>query len=91
MAWVRILIGAMWLNGAVEKFLNPEFPREFSVSLSAGGYVAQAPTCFQDFMRGTVRPTPSFSRSSSASGNWLWASRSFSTSSPLRRPSAVSS
>jgi thiosulfate dehydrogenase [quinone] large subunit len=56
MAWVRILIGAVWLNGAVEKFLNPEFPRQFAASLSIGGYTAQAPPWFQDFMRGTVAP-----------------------------------
>ena len=56
MVWVRILIGAVWLNGAVEKFLNPDFPRQFAVSLSTGGYTVQAPPWFQDFMRGTVAP-----------------------------------
>jgi hypothetical protein len=32
MAWVRILVGAVWLNGALEKFLNPQFAQ----SLEAG-------------------------------------------------------
>jgi thiosulfate dehydrogenase [quinone] large subunit len=56
MAWVRMLIGAVWLNGAIEKFLNPEFPRQFAASLDAGGFVSQAPSWFQGFMRGTVVP-----------------------------------
>lgn len=56
MALVRILVGAVWLNGAVEKFLNPEFPRQFAASLNAGGYIAQAPPWFQDFMRANVVP-----------------------------------
>src|ERR671933_2159383 len=56
MVWVRFLIGAVWLNGAVEKILNPEFPQQFATSLKAGGFVSQAPPFFQDFMRGTVVP-----------------------------------
>jgi thiosulfate dehydrogenase (quinone) large subunit len=56
MVWVRVLVGAVWLNGAVEKFLNPEFPLQFATSLKAGGFVSQAPPFFQDFMRGTVVP-----------------------------------
>lgn len=56
MAWVRMLIGAVWLNGAVEKFLNPDFARQFAASLSAGGYISQAPPWFQGFMQGTVVP-----------------------------------
>ena len=56
MAWVRVLVGAVWLNGAVEKFLNPEFPRQFATNLNAGGYVSQAPSWFQGFMRDTVVP-----------------------------------
>ena len=56
MVWVRILIGAVWLNGAMEKLLSPSFPRQFAVSLSAGGYVQQAPSWFQDFMRTIVVP-----------------------------------
>jgi thiosulfate dehydrogenase (quinone) large subunit len=56
MAWVRILIGAVWLNGAMEKLLNPSFPRQFAVSLDTGGFVSQAPPWFQGFMRGTVIP-----------------------------------
>lgn len=56
MAWVRVLIGAVWLNGAIEKFLTPMFPRQFATSLDAGGYISQAPSWFQDFMRDTVVP-----------------------------------
>jgi thiosulfate dehydrogenase [quinone] large subunit len=26
MGWVRILIGTVWLNGAMEKLLSPSFP-----------------------------------------------------------------
>ncbi len=56
MAWVRILIGAVWLNGAVEKFSNPDFPRQLATSLGAGGFVSQAPPWFQDFMSNNVVP-----------------------------------
>ena len=56
MVWVRVLVGAVWLNGAVEKLLNPEFPQQFATSLEAGGFVSQAPPFFQDFMRGIVVP-----------------------------------
>lgn len=56
MAWVRVLVGAVWLNGAIEKFLNPEFPQQFAANLDAGGYVAQAAPWFQGFMRDTVMP-----------------------------------
>ncbi len=56
MAWVRILIGAVWLNGAVEKLLNPGFPRQFAASLNAGGYIQQAPLWFQDLMYTYVVP-----------------------------------
>jgi thiosulfate dehydrogenase [quinone] large subunit len=56
MVLVRILIGAVWLNGGVEKVLNPEFPRQFAASLEAGGFVSQAPPFFQDFMKGYVVP-----------------------------------
>ena len=52
MVWVRVLIGAVWLNGGVEKLLNPEF----AASLQAGGFVSQAPPFFQDFMKGYVVP-----------------------------------
>jgi len=54
MVWVRVLIGAVWLNGAVEKLLNPSFPGQFAASLEAGGFVSQAPPFFQDFMWGYV-------------------------------------
>ncbi len=56
MAWVRILIGAVWLNGAMEKLLSPSFPRQFATSLDVGGYIQQAPPWFQDFMRSVVIP-----------------------------------
>src|SRR5919202_4761348 len=56
MVWVRFLIGAVWLNGGVEKLLNPSFPRQFAASLKAGGFVSQAPPFFQDFMKGYVVP-----------------------------------
>jgi thiosulfate dehydrogenase [quinone] large subunit len=56
MVWVRVLIGAVWLNGGVEKLLNPDFPKQFAASLEAGGFVSQAPLFFQDFMKGYVVP-----------------------------------
>src|SRR5918998_5721198 len=56
MVWVRVLVGAVWLNGAIEKLLNPGFPQQFATSLEAGGFVSQAPPFFQDFMRGYVVP-----------------------------------
>jgi len=56
MAWVRVLIGAVWLNGAAEKFLNPEFPRQFAASLSVGGFISQAPPWFQNIMQSIVVP-----------------------------------
>ena len=56
MVWVRILIGAVWLNGGVEKLLNPSFPKQFAVSLEAGGFISQAPPFFQGFMQGYVVP-----------------------------------
>jgi len=56
MVWVRVLIGAVWLNGGVEKLLNPDFPRQFAASLQAGGFVSQAPPFFQVFMKGYVVP-----------------------------------
>jgi thiosulfate dehydrogenase [quinone] large subunit len=56
MAWVRILIGAVWLNGALEKLLSPSFPQQFAASLDAGGFIAAAPPWFQGIMRGTVVP-----------------------------------
>ena len=56
MVWVRVLIGAVWLNGAIEKLLNPDFPRQFADSLAAGGFVSQAPPFLQGFMQSTVVP-----------------------------------
>lgn len=56
MTWVRILVGAVWLNGGIEKLLNPEFPQQFATSLEAGGFVSQAPPFFRDFMEDFVIP-----------------------------------
>ncbi len=56
MTWIRILVGAIWLNGGLEKLLNPAFPRQFAASLDAGGFVSQAPPFFRGFMQGTVVP-----------------------------------
>lgn len=56
MTWIRILLGAIWLNGAAEKILNPQFPAQFARSLEAGGFVSQAPPWFQSFMQATVVP-----------------------------------
>ena len=56
MVWVRVLIGAVWLNGSLEKLLNPSFPGQFAASLQAGGFVSQAPPFFRDFMKGYVVP-----------------------------------
>jgi thiosulfate dehydrogenase [quinone] large subunit len=56
MTWVRILVGATWLDGAAEKFSNPHFPQQFAATVRSGGYVAQAPPFVQHFMRATVVP-----------------------------------
>jgi len=56
MVWIRVLIGAVWLNGSLEKLLNPSFPGQFAASLLAGGFVSQAPPFFRDFMKGYVVP-----------------------------------
>lgn len=56
MAWVRVLIGAVWLNGALEKLLSPSFPQQLATSLDAGGFIVAAPPWFQDIMRGIVLP-----------------------------------
>lgn len=56
MTWVRVLIGAVWLNGALEKLLSPSFPQQLSVSFGAGGFVAGAPPWFQGFMNSVVVP-----------------------------------
>ena len=56
MALVRIVVGAIWLNGGLEKLLNPDFPQQFRSSLEAGGYINAAPPWFQSFMNGTVLP-----------------------------------
>ena len=53
---MRVLVGALWLNGGIEKLLNPDFPRQFADTLEVGGFVSQAPPFFRDFMQGTVVP-----------------------------------
>ncbi len=60
MAWVRVLVGAVWINGGVEKILNGDFPQQFSSSLQAGGFVSQAPPFFQSFMESFVIPNSGF-------------------------------
>lgn len=56
MVWVRILVGALWLNGGIEKLLNPSFPQQFADTLEVGGFVSQAPPFFRGFMQSTVVP-----------------------------------
>lgn len=56
MAWVRVLVGAVWVNGGLEKLLNPSFPTQFAGSLRAGGFVSGAPPFFQAFMIDNVVP-----------------------------------
>lgn len=56
MVLMRVLVGALWLNGGIEKLLNPSFPRQFADSLAAGGFVSLAPPFFRSFMQGTVVP-----------------------------------
>ena len=56
MAWVRILVGAVWLNGALEKLLSPSFPQQFATSLDAGGFITAAPPWFQNVMNTFVVP-----------------------------------
>ena len=56
MVWVRVLVGAVWLNGGIEKLLNPSFARQFADSLAVGGFVSQTSPFFRGFMQGTVVP-----------------------------------
>jgi thiosulfate dehydrogenase (quinone) large subunit len=56
MVWVRILVGAVWLDGALEKLFNPHFPQQFAQSLKVGGFISQAPPFFRAFMEGVVAP-----------------------------------
>jgi thiosulfate dehydrogenase (quinone) large subunit len=56
MAWVRLLLGALWLNGGLEKLLNPGFPKLFDAVLQTGGYIDQGPPPFEAFMRQFVVP-----------------------------------
>ena len=56
LVWVRVLVGAVWLNGGIKNLGNPEFPQQFAASLQAGGFISVAPPFFQGFMRGVVVP-----------------------------------
>ncbi len=60
MVWVRVIVGAVWINAGLEKLLNPSFPRQFADSLQAGGFVSQAPPFFQTFMINNVVPNAGF-------------------------------
>ena len=46
MVWVRILAGAVWLNGAVEKLLNPDFPAQFATALRTGAFINMASSLY---------------------------------------------
>lgn len=56
MTWIRILVGAIWLNGAAEKILNPAFPAQLEQSLLAGSFTAQAPPFLSSFIQQTILP-----------------------------------
>lgn len=56
MTWMRILVGALWINGGVEKILNPAFPAQLEQSLLAGSFTAQAPPFLGSFVQQTILP-----------------------------------
>ena len=56
MVWIRLLVGAIWLNGALEKLLNPNFPEQFAGALGSGAFINAAPPPVASFMRDTVLP-----------------------------------
>jgi thiosulfate dehydrogenase [quinone] large subunit len=56
MAWVRILVGCVWLSGAIEKLLNPQFPQQLAASFDAGGFIAASPPWFANLMGRFVVP-----------------------------------
>ncbi|MCA1729286.1 MAG: DoxX family membrane protein [Actinobacteria bacterium] len=56
-AWIRLLVGAIWLNGALEKLLNPDFPKQFAAALQTGAFINAAPLPVASFMRTTVLPS----------------------------------
>jgi thiosulfate dehydrogenase [quinone] large subunit len=60
MVWVRVIVGAVWINAGLEKLLNPSFPRQFADSLAAGGFVGGAPPFFQTFMLDNIVPNAEF-------------------------------
>jgi thiosulfate dehydrogenase (quinone) large subunit len=53
---IRLLVGAIWLDGAIEKLLNPNFPSQFAAALRVGAFINVAPPPVASFMRGTVLP-----------------------------------
>jgi thiosulfate dehydrogenase (quinone) large subunit len=55
--WIRLLVGAIWLNGALEKLLNPNFPKQFAAALQTGAFINVAPQPVASFMRTTVLPS----------------------------------
>jgi thiosulfate dehydrogenase [quinone] large subunit len=56
MVWIRLLAGAIWLNGAIEKLLNPDFPNQFAAALRIGAFINMAPLPVASFMSNTVLP-----------------------------------
>ena len=56
LVWVRILAGAVWLNGAVEKLLSPDFPAQFATALRTGAFINMAPEPVASFMSNVVLP-----------------------------------
>ena len=56
MAWVRLLVGAVWLLAGLEKLLNPGFPALFGAVLETGGFIKDAPSWLQWFINSFVVP-----------------------------------
>lgn len=56
MMWVRIVLGALWINGGLEKLLNPDFPELFGAVIRTGAFVSEAPAWFQGLMQTFVVP-----------------------------------
>lgn len=56
MTWVRVILGATWLNGGLEKLLNSDFPEMFQAVLSTGGYIELGPQWFEAVMYQYIVP-----------------------------------
>ena len=56
MAWVRLLVGAVWLLAGLEKLLNPGFPALYDAVLNTGGFIKDAPSWLQWFINSFVVP-----------------------------------